>query len=326
MKKCLVLMPFLPELLEVYEDVYKPVCQQNGVLCWRVDDGYIPGQITRETIKGILEADMLIVDITARNPNVFYELGVSHAISNKCIIVTRIDKEDEKIPFNIQGDRIIKYETSIREVKTFQENLSGAINVMLNRRADELHPVQEIVKRLMPTPSQFEGGLVEVLTTFHKFSHADFLDDSEDLIVIINDGRSWVRSYREKLAERSKTKSNTRIILVHPKSDFITTLTKKNGKTIETQIEELRASVNIVEEIANDGGRISIYGHNLFNPASLFLSEKKAVVMPYYFNEAGNLPVLIFENKGDDSLYESYRKDALKLLEKHAQPLKVSDF
>lgn len=73
-KKCFVLMPFKERLKEIYTEVYKPVCSENGIECWRVDEIARPGSITRDIVEGILDADIIIADLTTRNPNVFYGL------------------------------------------------------------------------------------------------------------------------------------------------------------------------------------------------------------------------------------------------------------
>ncbi len=37
-KNCFTLMPFAEKYMEVYEQVYRPVCEKNGLRCWRVDE------------------------------------------------------------------------------------------------------------------------------------------------------------------------------------------------------------------------------------------------------------------------------------------------
>lgn len=70
-KKCFVLMPFEEKYREIYTEVYKVVCAKNGIDCWRVDEVNKPGSITRDIINGIIKSDIIIADLTARNPNVF---------------------------------------------------------------------------------------------------------------------------------------------------------------------------------------------------------------------------------------------------------------
>lgn len=66
-KTCFVLMPFAEE----YREVYKPVCKAAGIRSWRVDEVARPGSITRDIVEGIIDADIIIADLTSQNPNVF---------------------------------------------------------------------------------------------------------------------------------------------------------------------------------------------------------------------------------------------------------------
>lgn len=322
--KCFILMPFAKIFEDVHKNVFKIVCEQNNIECWRVDEKFSLAPITREIVKGILDADILIADLTDKYANVFYEVGIAHSISNKTILISQ-EKEKDKLAFDLAFYRIIFYENTYSGLLKLREDLDIAIKTILANKQDNSHTVSELVESYRPTPPKFEGGITGLLKDFHDFSHKNFLEESEDLIIVLNDGRSWIDTYRERLAWRVKTNLSTKIILIHPKSEFIMTLTKKNGKSIQTQKEEIQRSFNVVNELKEQGGNINIYGHYLFNPYSLFLNEKQAVIMPYYFTEAGELPVLIFDNQGSGSLYETYKNDTKKLLENSA-PLKIADF
>lgn len=89
-KSCFVLMPFTQSLYEIYAQIYQPVCKRNNLYCWRVDELFRPGSISRDIMEGILDADVIIADLTGRNPNVFYELGIAHATGNKTIMSRKI--------------------------------------------------------------------------------------------------------------------------------------------------------------------------------------------------------------------------------------------
>jgi len=78
--------------------------------CTRSDDIEKAGPIDTDMFAKILEADIAIVDITMGNPNVFYELGMRHAL--KACVTILIGQNPEQIPFNIRGLRTIGYDTS----------------------------------------------------------------------------------------------------------------------------------------------------------------------------------------------------------------------
>ncbi len=127
-KNCFVIMPFADEYKEVYEEVYKPVCEANEIECWRVDEISRPGSITRDIIEGIIDADIIIADLTSKNPNVFYELGIAHSVGNKTIMTAQ---STDDIPFDIGNYRVIVYEQSISGSKKFYAQLQNAIQDLL---------------------------------------------------------------------------------------------------------------------------------------------------------------------------------------------------
>ena len=71
-------------------------------------DKNIAGSITRSILNNIASSDICIVDITGRNPNVFFELGIRYCLRNKTTILMR--QENTIIPFDIQGYRCMTYD------------------------------------------------------------------------------------------------------------------------------------------------------------------------------------------------------------------------
>ena len=141
-KKCFVLMPFKPEMKEVYSEVYIPVCKKNELKCWRVDEISRPGSITKDIIEGILDADIVIADLTGRNANVFYELGIAHSTGNKTIMTAQ-SRED--VPFDIANYRVIFYSQSITGSKDLFNKLDEAIKELVTALDRTSNPLQEVI-------------------------------------------------------------------------------------------------------------------------------------------------------------------------------------
>jgi len=139
-KTCFTLMPFADGFREVYEKVYKRVCEEKGIRCWRVDERLGPGSITRDIVEGIFDADIVIADLTGKNPNVFYELGIAHSAGNKTIMTTQSLSD---IPFDIASYRIIEYQQTISGAEKLYKDLSGAIDDLLAVMERANNPVQD---------------------------------------------------------------------------------------------------------------------------------------------------------------------------------------
>jgi len=106
-----VLMPFDREFDDVYQLGIKPACDIAGAYAERVDEQVFAESILDRIYNQISKADVIVSDMTGRNPNVFYETGYAHALGKKVILLTR---RAEDIPFDLKhyshivyGDRII---------------------------------------------------------------------------------------------------------------------------------------------------------------------------------------------------------------------------
>jgi hypothetical protein len=98
-----------------------------GFEAFRGDDVYRPGVILQDIIRGIVESDVIVAEITPPNPNVFYELGYAHALQKPTILLA--NRQIEKLPFDISGYRVIFYDDTIggkREIETtFEKHLES---------------------------------------------------------------------------------------------------------------------------------------------------------------------------------------------------------
>lgn len=103
-----MLMPFAQELEPVYNHV-KHVVQELGLNLKRGDDVFTQRSIMADIWSLTNHAKLVICDCTQKNPNVFYELGLAHAIGKPTILITQ-NKTD--IPFDLQGHRYIEYQTT----------------------------------------------------------------------------------------------------------------------------------------------------------------------------------------------------------------------
>jgi O-acetyl-ADP-ribose deacetylase (regulator of RNase III) len=116
-KRCFVIMPFGEKtdaegnqinFDDVYEYLIKAAVEDLDIECIRCDKIANAGWIHKEMFTHIYESDIAIVDLTSLNPNVFYELGVRHSLASSVTVLLR--RKGTKIPFNIQGFKVIDYE------------------------------------------------------------------------------------------------------------------------------------------------------------------------------------------------------------------------
>lgn len=102
-----VIMPFESKFADAYNLGIKPACEAAGASCQRVDEQIFVANILQRIYDEITRADIVVADMTGRNPNVFYEAGFAHGVGKQVILVTQ--KGDE-IPFDLKHYPFVIYE------------------------------------------------------------------------------------------------------------------------------------------------------------------------------------------------------------------------
>lgn len=108
----------------VLKHIITPVLEPLGFEATRADDITSPGIITNQIIDLLIEAPLVIADLTGENPNVYYELAVRHAISKPCI---HIIKTGQPIPFDNSGVRATTYDFRVDYADKAREALKNQI-------------------------------------------------------------------------------------------------------------------------------------------------------------------------------------------------------
>lgn len=127
---CFVMMPFADPLGSYYDKVYKPAIEKAGLTPIRADNEIFgTGKIIDQVWSGINSAKVLIAELTDRNPNVFYELGLAHALQKPVVLISSNEKD---VPFDLHHIRVIYYDVSdpfwgSKLIEKVAENILSAI-------------------------------------------------------------------------------------------------------------------------------------------------------------------------------------------------------
>jgi hypothetical protein len=107
---CFVMMPFAAPLGNYYEKVYKPAIEKAGIKPVRADaEIFGTGKIMDQVWSGINAAKVLVAEMTTRNPNVFYELGLAHALKKPVVLVS---SNEGDVPFDLKHIRVIYHDVT----------------------------------------------------------------------------------------------------------------------------------------------------------------------------------------------------------------------
>ena len=105
---CFVMQPFGGTLGGYYESIFKPAIEQAGMTSVRADaEIFGTGKIMDQIWRGIRSAKVLVAEMTTKNPNVFYELGLAHALEKPVVLVS---SNQEDVPFDLRHIRVILYD------------------------------------------------------------------------------------------------------------------------------------------------------------------------------------------------------------------------
>jgi hypothetical protein len=137
------------------EYIIKKALPEDEFEIRRADFEHAPDSITQMVVKRIIEADLIVADLTGHNPNVFYELAIAHSFKRPVVIITT---EDTPAPFDITDQRYIAYNlANPASIYASQERLLTSARYALEH-PDELHtPVSEYAQAVDRTSRAVNG-------------------------------------------------------------------------------------------------------------------------------------------------------------------------
>lgn len=107
---CFVMMPFAKPIGDYYSKIYEPAILKAGLKPIRADnDIFGTGKIVDQIWSGITSAKVLVAELTGRNPNVYYELGLAHALKKPVVLIC---SNEQDVPFDLKHIRVIYYDMS----------------------------------------------------------------------------------------------------------------------------------------------------------------------------------------------------------------------
>ena len=103
---CFVMMPLRPHMDDLYRTLIKPAVEQQGLVALRADEMAATGSITEQIRVAIQQSRLCVADVSGRNANVLYEVGIAHTLGKPTVLLTQ-DSDD--VPFDLRTIRHIQY-------------------------------------------------------------------------------------------------------------------------------------------------------------------------------------------------------------------------
>ena len=209
-KTCFIVMPIANtdgyddgHFQRVYQHLIKPACSDAGFKPVRADEVSNSNFIVVDILKKIVESDLVICDLSSKNPNVMYELGIRQAFNKPTVLI----KDDRTKPvFDIQGIRYHEYHSSLR-IDTVQRDTKSISKAITN--TCECNPedsnVNSLIQLLAIQPATIPNSKVLSEDTSVLLSAINGLSEK---LVVNNDYNNYQPKLGSFVSERSSISNN----------------------------------------------------------------------------------------------------------------------
>jgi len=180
---CFVLMPFGAEFNIVFDTIEEAL--KGLMTCTRADDLKLGEPILERILRGISTAELIIADLTERNANVFYELGLAHTRTRNVLLLTRNIAD---IPFDLRNFFCHQYSpNSKRDLKKLgevvclaaEEIRARALPLMLESALARTERIVSFMEQQLDSPKGVKELVVRIQARVSSLGNTDRVIYSE---------------------------------------------------------------------------------------------------------------------------------------------------
>jgi hypothetical protein len=150
-KTAFVIMPFsktesCTELVwtDIFENIFRPAFEDCGYRCERASTSV--GSLIKSIITQLRSSWIVLADLTDRNANVFYELGVRHSLCRRTILVAQ---KDDHVPSDLRGFWWLTYQNTARGASDFKKEIRRLVTDIEQSPDKSDSPVSEFLEHEM---------------------------------------------------------------------------------------------------------------------------------------------------------------------------------
>ena len=295
--KVFVIMPFTDDFFESYEMLKEHFSENFEFSNAGEEDNQ--QNILADIIPPIINADIVLADLTGLNPNVMYELGIAHSFNKKTVIITRDDLSS--LPFDLKQYRTKDYSIHFKKfyelIKYLEKNLNGARDgsVIFNNPVGDFLVNSKIAPENIFEKDEINLDIPEGDKGFLDFL-ADIEDDTyamtEDITQLSYDMEEMKNGVKECTAEINRVKNNGgkgNVSFIRKQSqkvaDYIGNFSKKlknHNNTISSLWSKIEKNIlglleNDIATMPNNKEGLTNYIKSLHNMKGSLVSSKESV-------------------------------------------------
>jgi Domain of unknown function (DUF5919) len=297
--KCFVLMPFTEPFNDYYKTILVPAIKAAGFESIRADEIYGTKPIIEDIFDNIRNSTALVADVTGKNPNVNYELGVAHALNRPVVILSQ---SIDDIPFDYRHLRAIIYDT--KKVDWVSELMSKITNTL---------------RSITPSYLSF-GNPLGIKRIYRDCTEIDFLglirlaEKGEPInllgIIMTNFNN---RAMQSAIEEKLKLGCDVKMLLLSPNSKFVEHRAQEENRDYQEWKNELvavnQSHRNFISRLPEDIRKHIELGHYDGPPTFSVYLIGKIMLVGFYLreNQGAYLPYLELDVK-EKGIYEPFLK------------------
>lgn len=308
MKNCFVIMPFKKPFNTYYQQILKPAIEECSLKAIRADEVYGIKPIVNDIIECIINADIIIAELTGKNPNVNYELGIAHALGKNVIMISQTI---EDIPFDYRHLRIILYNKDDNYYDSLKKDVTNTINSILNdsSKSYKIPAIEKFQKENLVINT---WGIKEVFETRQKMNVRlnEIWNELTNELDIIGFGlKSFRDAQTNSINEKTKKGLKLRILTINPYSSFVKQREKDELLTegsIKKTIIDLKKWVDKLKEKSSNPNNIQLKFYNSLPLEFYWRQEDNLYVGPYLYGK-GSQQTVTFEYQKGTKGYDFYR-------------------
>ncbi len=210
--ECFVIMPISNQkdyedghFTLVYEDIIKPAIEANNMKPIRADETKNTNLIQLDILKRIIETPIAICDMSSKNPNVFYELGMRQAFDMPTVL---IKDNSTSTPFDISGLRYVTYNKNMkhREVKFAVEELTKSLNETYSKK-DDKSEINSLIRLMeLTSPASFNKIDIPESEKIERLHELELQDIKSEIQKLSKVQESYVEILASLLTKKSEKK------------------------------------------------------------------------------------------------------------------------
>lgn len=237
---CFVLMPFDEKFTIVYETIVKAL--EGLMVCSRADDLPLGKPILERILRGINSAELIIADLTGRNPNVFYEIGLAHCKTKNVLLLTQ---DINEVPFDLRGLYCHTYSPHSRDglqhlteivQKAAAEVRAKSLPSMLQGALSRTKQIVEYMERQLASPAGVQNLIIRIQAGFSSLSNVGYWDSK-------NQGDreygQWLEKERDLLIKMIEKGATLQAIIYPPRGPWTMQIGARCRKRFDKLLEFL---------------------------------------------------------------------------------------